>query len=96
MILVKGAHREDKRPQEAKNKLRRRGEVDMSVRRSKTKVLVDGGDPQATVRVKGPIGFVDGQSILQENWRGSPCCGVACSVTETHGSQPPILWVHYN
>ena len=25
----------------------------MSVRRSKTKVLVDGGDPQETVRVKG-------------------------------------------
>jgi hypothetical protein len=48
--------------QEAKNKLRRRGEVDMSVRRSKTKVLVDGGDSQETVRVKGLIGFVDGQT----------------------------------
>jgi transaldolase len=34
----------------------------MSIRRSKTKVLVDGGDPQETVRVKGLIGFVDGQT----------------------------------
>ena len=34
----------------------------MSVRRSKTKVLVDGGDPQETIRVKGLIGFVDGQT----------------------------------
>jgi len=34
----------------------------MSVRRSKTKVLVDGGDSQETVRVKGLIGFVDGQT----------------------------------
>jgi len=30
-----------------------------------------------------------------EDWRGSPCCGVACSVTETHGSRLLILWVHY-
>jgi transaldolase len=34
----------------------------MSIRRSKTKVLVDGGDPQETVRVRGLIGFVDGQT----------------------------------
>jgi transaldolase len=34
----------------------------MSIRRSKTKVLVDGGDPQETVRVKDLIGFVDGQT----------------------------------
>ena len=34
----------------------------MPIRRSKTKVLVDGGDPQETVRVKGLIGFVDGQT----------------------------------
>ena len=34
----------------------------MSIRRSKTKVLVDGGDPQETLRVKGLIGFVDGQT----------------------------------
>jgi transaldolase len=34
----------------------------MSIRRSKTKVLVDGGDPQETIRVKGLIGFVDGQT----------------------------------
>jgi transaldolase len=34
----------------------------MSIRRSKTRVLVDGGDPQETVRVNGLIGFVDGQT----------------------------------
>jgi transaldolase len=34
----------------------------MSIRRSKTKVLVDGGDPQETVQVRGLIGFVDGQT----------------------------------
>jgi len=34
----------------------------MSIRRSKTKVLVDGGDPQETVRVRDLIGFVDGQT----------------------------------
>lgn len=34
----------------------------MPARRSKTKVLVDGGDPQETVRVKALIGFVDGQT----------------------------------
>src|SRR5215471_681520 len=37
-------------------------EVNMSIRRSKTKVLVDGGDPQETVRVRGLIVFVDGQT----------------------------------
>lgn len=36
--------------------------MNMSVRRSNTKVLVDGGDPQETVRVKDLIGFVDGQT----------------------------------
>jgi transaldolase len=34
----------------------------MPIRRSKTKVLVDGGDPQETVRVRDLIGFVDGQT----------------------------------
>jgi transaldolase len=34
----------------------------MSIRGSKTKALVDGGDPQETVRVKGLIGLVDGQT----------------------------------
>lgn len=34
----------------------------MSVRRSKTKILVDGGDPQETIRVKNLVGFVDGQT----------------------------------
>ena len=34
----------------------------MPVRRSKTQVLVDGGDPQETGRVKALIGFVDGQT----------------------------------
>jgi transaldolase len=34
----------------------------MPAKRSKTKVLVDGGDPQETVRVKALIGFVDGQT----------------------------------
>ena len=30
--------------------------------RPKTKILVDGGDPQETVRVKQLLGFVDGQT----------------------------------
>jgi transaldolase len=30
--------------------------------RSKTKVLVDGGDPEETVRVKNLVGYVDGQT----------------------------------
>jgi transaldolase len=34
----------------------------MRVRRTKTKVLVDGGDPQETLRVKSLVGFVDGQT----------------------------------
>jgi transaldolase len=34
----------------------------MPVRRSKTKVLVDGGDPQETLRVKSLVGDVDGQT----------------------------------
>jgi transaldolase len=38
------------------------GEQNMPARRSKTKVLVDGGDPQETVRVKALIGYVDGQT----------------------------------
>ena len=28
----------------------------------KTKILVDGGDPQETLRIKSLIGFVDGQT----------------------------------
>src|SRR5215470_11669622 len=31
-------------------------------RRSKTKVLVDGGDPEETVRVKKRVGYADGQT----------------------------------
>jgi len=34
----------------------------MPERKSKTKILVDGGDPQETVRVKSLVGFVDGQT----------------------------------
>jgi transaldolase len=45
-----------------KNVRRRSGQANMTVRRSKTKVLVDGGDPQETMRVKSPVGFVDGQT----------------------------------
>ena len=36
--------------------------MNMLVRRTKTKVLVDGGDPQETLRVKSLVGFVDGQT----------------------------------
>jgi transaldolase len=36
--------------------------MSMPAKRSKTKVLVDGGDPQETARVKALIGFVDGQT----------------------------------
>lgn len=31
-------------------------------RRPKTKILVDGGDPQETQRIKALLGFVDGQT----------------------------------
>ena len=31
-------------------------------RKSNTKILVDGGDPQETLRLKGLVGFVDGQT----------------------------------
>jgi len=33
-----------------------------STPRTKTKVLVDGGNPEETVRVKGLVGYVDGQT----------------------------------
>ena len=36
--------------------------VNTSFRRPKTKILVDGGDPQETVRVKNLVGVVDGQT----------------------------------
>ena len=36
--------------------------MNTSFRRSKTKILVDGGDPQETLRVKNLIGLVDGQT----------------------------------
>ena len=34
----------------------------MSANRPKTKILVDGGDPDETLRIKNLIGFVDGQT----------------------------------
>ena len=34
----------------------------MLVTKPKTKILVDGGDPEETLRVKELIGFVDGQT----------------------------------
>jgi transaldolase len=34
----------------------------MQINRPKTKLLVDGGDPDETLRVKKLIGFVDGQT----------------------------------
>ena len=34
----------------------------MLANKLRTKILVDGGDPQETLRVKGSIGFVDGQT----------------------------------
>ncbi len=36
--------------------------MNMPVRRSKTRILVDGGDPEETVRVKSLVGYVDGQT----------------------------------
>jgi transaldolase len=33
-----------------------------TARRSKTRVLVDGGDPEETLRVKNSVGYVDGQT----------------------------------
>jgi transaldolase len=36
--------------------------MNSSARRSKTKILVDGGDPQETQRVRDLIGYVDGQT----------------------------------
>ena len=34
----------------------------MLTTRPKTKILVDGGDPEETLRIKSLIGFVDGQT----------------------------------
>jgi len=34
----------------------------MLANKPKTKILVDGGDPQETLHVKETIGFVDGQT----------------------------------
>ena len=34
----------------------------MMPKRRKTKILLDGGDPQETLRIKSLIGFVDGQT----------------------------------
>jgi len=34
----------------------------MLTNRAKTKILVDGGDPEETLRIKSLIGFVDGQT----------------------------------
>jgi len=34
----------------------------MLTNRPKTKLLVDGGDPEETLRIKSLIGFVDGQT----------------------------------
>ena len=36
--------------------------ADSNAKRPKTKILVDGGDPEETKRVKQLIGFVDGQT----------------------------------
>jgi transaldolase len=36
--------------------------MNSSARRSKTKILVDGGDPQRTHRVRNLIGYVDRQT----------------------------------
>jgi transaldolase len=33
-----------------------------TARRSKTRILVDGGDPEETLRVKNLVGYVDGQT----------------------------------
>ena len=34
----------------------------MLAKKPKTKILVDGGDPEETLRVKNLLGFVDGQT----------------------------------
>jgi transaldolase len=34
----------------------------MLTKRPETKILVDGGDPEETLRIKSLIGFVDGQT----------------------------------
>ena len=34
----------------------------MPAKRTKTKILVDGGDPAETSRIKDMLGFVDGQT----------------------------------
>jgi transaldolase len=39
-----------------------KGEYDMPPKKFGTKILVDGGDPNETVRIKKLIGFVDGQT----------------------------------
>ncbi len=46
--------------------------MNLPVRRSKTRILVDGGDPEETVRVKNLVGYVDGQTtnptLIARNW----------------------------
>jgi transaldolase len=39
-----------------------KGEYDMQANKPGTKILVDGGDPDETMRIKKGIGFVDGQT----------------------------------
>src|SRR5579864_7462295 len=38
------------------------GWINMRINKPKTKILVDGGDPDETLRIKKLMGFVDGQT----------------------------------
>jgi hypothetical protein len=46
-----------------------------TARRSKTRVLVDGGDPDETLRVRNLVGYVDGQTLIQVSLPKIRKCG---------------------
>lgn len=44
----------------------------MLTNKPKTKLLVDGGDPEETLRIKSLIGFVDGQTTILRSLQRIP------------------------
>jgi len=62
-----------------------KGGYNMRANKPKTKILIDGGDPDETLRIKKLIGFVDGQttnpSLIAKKSRGAT---IARSGTSAH------------
>ena len=55
------------------------GRYEMKDDKPRTKILVDGGDPNETLRIRNLLGLVDGQTTnpslianLDITWRGDP------------------------